>query len=149
MLAFAEKYRKKAEHQKSVFDRQLKEAIESTIGDMNRAIVDYNSGLAKNIKTIERELNAIRERRNEQVKKINADYRTFEKAYSEAMRQIEKHDNESARMAASIFEEIEQAGALISSFYVCRKDAGDKQRCCAKVLREDLKKSDKERRVSC
>lgn len=137
MSTFAEKYRKKAEHQRSVFDRQLREAIESTIGDMNRAIVDYNSGLAKNVKLIEHELNAIREKRNEQVKKINADYRTFEKAYSEAMRQIEKHDKESAKMAESIFEEIEQAGTSRSSHYACRKDAGGKQRRGAKVVQED------------
>ena len=102
------KFQRKADQQKSRFEKDLREAVEETVQKVNGEIDEYNTLLSKRIKSIEKTLNEIRERRNEQIKQIQVEYKTFEGAYHEAIKQLEKNDRESIKMGKVLLNELEQ-----------------------------------------
>lgn len=103
-----DKFQRKADQQKSRFERDLREAVEETVQKVSSEIAEYNSLLSKRIKSIEKTLNEIRGRRNDQMKQIQAEYKTFERAYHEAIKQLEKSDRESVQLGEALLTEMEQ-----------------------------------------
>lgn len=83
-------------------------AVEETVQKVNAEIGEYNALLNKRIKLIEKALNEIRERRNDQLRRIQAEYKAFERTYHEAMKQLERNGKESAKLGEALLTEMEQ-----------------------------------------
>lgn len=105
---YLDKFQRKADQQKSRFEKDLRDAVEETVQKVNNEIAEYNTILSKRIKSIEKTLNEIRERRDDQMKQIHNEHRSFERAYHEAIKQLEKNDRESVKLGEALLTEMEQ-----------------------------------------
>jgi uncharacterized protein YukE len=105
---WVDKFQRRADQQKHRFERDLCAAVEGTVQKVNAEIAEYNVLLNKRIKTIEKSLNEIREKRNDQVRRMQAEYKAFERTYHEVMKQLERNDKESAKLGEGLLAEMEQ-----------------------------------------
>ena len=114
---------------------------------INTEIAEYNASLGKRIKSIEGALNGIKERRNEQVRQIHAEYKAFERTYHEAMKQLERNDKESVRLGETLLAEMEQQSNCKQFMNLGMKGEIDKE-TINRALQRSTRMPQKDRRVS-